>query len=142
MKRPTIWKVVAPLCLLGLLIGVGVAAKQKAKVEAPKSVKQGSNLVLNITTDIAANVSGNVNVQFSDSDGHMVSSGGYGLKGTTATVTYGMPLNAKTGTWRIVKISFEANGEDKDLTPEGDLTFKVSPHDPLVLPSRATVEIH
>jgi hypothetical protein len=142
-KRVKALKVIAPLCLLGLLIGFGVPAKQKAKVETPKKVKQGSSIAFSVTTNAPANVIGNLYIQLLDPDGQKANTSGNTLNGTTAGVGYTIPLNGKTGTWRVDKVVFRAGagGEDKDLTPEGDLTFEVSPHDPLVLPSRATVEI-
>jgi hypothetical protein len=55
-----------------------------------------------------------------------------------------IPLDTKVGKWKFVKVVFKANsgGLDKDLTPSGDLTFDVIPHDPLVVPSDAKVEIN
>jgi len=144
MKRIGIPKLIAPvLCLLGLLIAVGVSGQQEAKVEMAKKVEQGSNITFQITTDKTANVGGGVAVQIAPADGSQtLNSSNYALNDRTATIGFTMPFDAKLGKWKVVKVSFSGTGGiSKDLTPSGDLTFEVTPHGTLVLPSDAKVEI-
>jgi hypothetical protein len=142
MKRAATLKLITPLCLIGLLVGTRVWG-QGAKVEMPKKVEQGSDITFQITTDKPANVAGNVNVQVASADGSQTFvSGGYVLRDRTATVGYTVPIDAKIGNWKVVKVSFSGTGGiRKDLTPSGDLIFEVKPHGTLVLPSQANVEI-
>jgi hypothetical protein len=145
MKRAATLKLIAPLCLLGLLIGARVSGQQQAKVEHPKQVTQGSDIVFKITTDKPANIEGSVGVVVVSADGSQLSSSNNSNLGTgqTGQAVVRIPLDAKTGKWKVVKVLFFAagGGINKDLTPNGDLTFEVTAHEPLVLPSQANVEI-
>jgi hypothetical protein len=143
MKRAIAPMGISALCLLCLLIGIGVSAQQEVKVEAPKSVRQGDNVNFQITTDKPASVPGGVGLQVSDAGGHVFNSSNYALNGSVVRVTMTIPLDSKAGKWKVVKVTFTpgAGGETKDLTPDGDLIFEVLPHEPVVYPSRARVEI-
>jgi len=144
MKRAATLRLILPLFLVSLLIGIRVSGQQAAKVEAPKKVTQGSDIVFQITTDKPANVAGNVGVQVVSVDGNQtLNSNTYSLgTGRTASVSLTIPLDAKTGTWKVTKVTFYASsgGIFNDLTPSGELTFEVS-HEFVVLPSKAEVEI-
>lgn len=142
MKRATALKIIGPLFLVGLLIGVSVSGQQEAKVESAKKVVQGSKIIFQITTDKPANVVGGVDLlAVSVEGGEPLGSAGR-LDGRTATAELPVPLDAKPGKWKITKVTFRASGGVfKDLTPKGDLTFEVTPHDPIILPSQADVEI-
>jgi len=141
MKRAAL---IVPICLLSLLIGIRLSGQQEAKVEKPKNVKQGSTLPLEINTDKASNVSASyLNVQIGPVGGDAVTGGNCGnFQGTKAACGLAIPFDAKLGTWKIMKVTFNAGtGLSKDLTPTGDLTFEVTPHENLVLPSQAAIEI-
>jgi hypothetical protein len=113
--------------------------------EHPKQVVQGSDIVFQITTNEPASVFGHVEVVVDSVDGGPTRSTNSNDLGTsrTATATLTMPLDAKTGKWKVVKMTFHADsgGVNTDLTPSGDLTFEVTPHGTLTLPSQASVEI-
>ena len=142
MKRATALKMVGPLFLVGLLIGVSVSGQQQAKVESPKKVKQGSEIVFQIATDKPSSVPGGVAVQIVSGDGTPVNSSSSSIgMGQKVNVGYSVPFNAKLGKWKVSKVLFYVGGIVQDLTPKGDLTFEVTPHDPLILPSQADVEI-
>jgi|SRR6267378_4060078 len=143
MKRATALKIVGLLFLVVLLIGIRVSGQQQAKIEAPKKVKQGDVIVFQITTDKPASVAGGVGVQIvSLDDGTAMTSSYYSIgTGQKVNVGYTIPLNAKTGKWKISKVLFSVDGISQDLTPKGDLTFEVTSHDTLILPSQAVVEI-
>ncbi len=143
MKYAAAPKIVGPLLLIVLLIGVNVSGQQEAKVEAPKKVVQDSSINFHITLDKAANVEGEIDVETSSVDGGSpLTSGSHITMGRIVNITLAIPLNAKTGKWRISKITFIAGaGIRKDLTPKGDLIFEVTPHEPPILPSQASVEI-
>jgi hypothetical protein len=143
MKYAAMPKIVGPLLLIVLLIGVNVSGQQEAKVEAPKKVVQDSSINYHITLDKAANVEGEIDVEAASADGGTpLTSGSHITAGRTVNITLAIPLNAKTGKWRISKITFIAGaGIRKDLTPKGDLSFEVTPHEPPILPSQANVEI-
>lgn len=142
MKRAAKVTFITPLCLLGLLIGVGVWG-QGAKVEMPKKVEQGSDINFQITTDQAASVAGSVAVHVESVDGGgTFNSSSYALNDKTVVVVYTIPFDAKLGKWKVTKVIFSGpGGISKDLTTSGDLTFEVTPHGTLTLPSRASVEI-
>jgi hypothetical protein len=142
MKRAAL---IAPLCLLSLLVGIRLSAQQGAKVEAPKKVEQGDTIQFQITIDQAANIEGYVGLKVASVDGSQtLQSNNYVLRtGRTGVVNVQIPVDAKTGKWKVVKVFFHvSNGAiEKELTTSGDLTFEVTPHETLVLPSQATVEI-
>src|SRR5258708_5807182 len=145
MRHSTALKIVGPSFLLVLLVGIRVSGQQEAKVEAPKKVVQDSSINFQITLDKAANVEGEVDVEVVSVEGGqpLPASGVHiGMSRSSVTVTQAIPLNAKTGKWKISKITFIAGaGIRKDLTPKGDLIFDVTAHEPPILPSQANVEI-
>ena len=144
MKRKATWGSSAVLILVTLFIGMRAAAGPQANVEKPKSVEQGSSVVLQITTDTAPSVGGTVAVQVMPPEGGMPLSASAAMpSGKTVSISLTVPLNAATGTWRIMRVIFHpsAGGPDKDLTPDGSLTFRVMPHGSVVLPSRASIAI-
>ena len=139
MKHATSLKLTAPLIAVCLLVGITVSAQQGAKVE------QGSVISFQITTDKAGNVPGSVGIDLASVEGNTplhTSTYALGPDGKV-TVSLTIGLDTKTGRWKISKVYFHANsgGLDKELTPSGDLTFEVVPHQTLILPSKAEVEI-
>ena len=145
MKHATSLKLTAPLIAVCLLVGITVSAQQGAKVEHSKTVEQGSVISFQITTDKAGNVPGSVGIDLASVEGNSplhTSTYALGPDGKV-TVSLTIGLDTKTGRWKISKVYFHANsgGLDKELTPSGDLTFEVVPHQTLILPSKAEVEI-
>jgi hypothetical protein len=101
-------------------------------------------MVLQVTTDTPPTVAGTVVIQVMPPGGGLpISSTSPSFSSKTVNVNVTIPLDAMTGSWRIMRVTFHssAGGPDKDLTPEGNLTFRVTAHAPLVLPSKANIAI-
>ncbi len=144
MKRLRTLLVTGSLVLtVSFVIGVSVRGQQTATFAKAKTVKQGSDLPIQITLDRAASISGFLDLEAAPVSGGEPISRNCGVQEKTATCAMTLSLEAKTGAWKFTKVVFVANsgGVKRDLTPLGDLTFEVTPHEKLVLPSQATFEI-
>jgi hypothetical protein len=143
VKRTNMLGLSVVLVLIALFVGMRASARPQANVEKLTDVQQGSTMVLQITTDTPASVAGTVAVQVIPPAGLPISSTSSSFSGKTVNVNVTIPLDAMTGSWRIMRVTFHssAGGPDKDLTPGGNLIFRVTPHAPLVLPSQASIAI-
>lgn len=144
MKRTSMLGLSVVLVLIALFLAMKASAKPQAGVGKLTDVQQGSTMVLQITTDTPASVAGTVAVQvIPPGAGLPISSTSSSFSGRTVNINVTIPLDAMTGSWRIMRVTFHssAGGPDKDLTPAGNLTFRVTPHAPLVLPSQASIAI-
>jgi hypothetical protein len=128
-----------------LLIGLAVSAQQEASVEKARKVVAGSDITFTIVTDRPATVPGIVGLKASPiRGGAPPETGGFALVGKTATIKTTLSLKAKPGKWKIDEVWFApiaASNKRTVLNSGGDLTFEVAPHEPLVFPSKATVDI-
>jgi hypothetical protein len=144
VKRNNILGLSGVLILIALALGIRTSARPQAGVGKLTDVEQGSTLALQVTTDTPASVAGTVTVEvMPPGAGLPVSSTSGSFSGKSVNVNVTIPLDAMTGSWRVMRVTFHssAGGPDKDLTPDGSLTFRVTPHAPLVLPSHASIAI-
>ena len=138
-------KAACAVLLSAVIFAAAKLPSQEKPAAQPKTTKQGSELLIQITIDKPANVPGCIFVQAAAVDGGQpVNSSCYNLgSGRTAAAPLMIPFNAKIGKWKLLKVYFQnGNGiPDKELTAQGNLEFEVTAHDPLSLPSQANVDI-
>lgn len=144
MKKLVPTAVISALCVAALSFGIAVSAQQQAKVEMAARVKQGDSVTFRITTNQPASVPTDIAVRGVDGAGDPINFSEDILNDKLAVLSYRVPLNAPTGTWKILKVQASpvGGGAVTDLLTHGDLSFQVVPHDPVVLPSSAAVEIN
>ena len=128
------------LCLLA----IGCFGQQAASVQASKdTVRQGKSINFQIKLDRPVNVPAAVFVFARDAEGHELSYG-TGLSpesGTSVEVGGLVGLNTPAGKFKI-ELFVEPRGLERTrLSATGDLSFEVTKHGEIVLPSRAEVEI-
>jgi hypothetical protein len=133
--------------LLYVVSAIGASAQREGRVAGPKEVEQGSTITFRITINKPANIRGAVGIQVAPpDDGEPLPVIYSPLTDRTSTVTVSIPLDGETGKWKVSKVLFHPSASsnsisDKELTPTGDLLFHVMPHERLVLPTQANVEI-
>ena len=139
--------VIVTVVVVGLGIVLSVRGQESAKITAPKVVKQGASLPLQVTIDKSTNVPGAyLAIRITPvhgAPGAAVETNCNLKERTTDICGQQLPLDANIGEWKVARIVFKSNrgGLDKELTVSGDLTFDVIPHEPFTLPADAKVEI-
>ena len=103
----TNWKFTLTMIAVALLNVTTVSAAPQANVTKLKDVQQGSSITLQITTDAQATMPGTVSVQIMPPDGgQQLSASSSSFTGKTVSVPVTVPLNAATGSWRVMRVTF------------------------------------
>ena len=136
-----IWCVtVLALCLLA----VGCFGQQAASVQSSNdTVQQGKPINFKIKLDRPLNVPGAIFVAAKGAEGRELNFGqGLGPDGGTNVEVSGfVNLGAPAGKYKIELFVQPAGLERTRLSATGNLSFEVTKHGEIVLPSRAEVEI-
>jgi hypothetical protein len=135
------------VAVLGVILtcGIRIAAKQSATAQVSKeAIRQGSTLKIAVTLDRGPNTDGVVLAEVAPIDANSQPLGmGTNVRKdqTTTTLELLLPLDAKLGKWVVKKISYRPAGtlDVKELTTSGDLSFEVSAHEEIIVPSAARV---
>jgi hypothetical protein len=142
MKNIFLLLTLSAICVAG---ADQIVAKQNANAQMTKEpIRQGSTLQITVTLDRAPNTNGRVFADVGPADGSLpaLSTNVQIGKGQTEVSMYGiLALDAKLGKWVIRKLSYQPEGGEgsKELTLSGDLSFQVSPHEEVIVPSGAKV---
>jgi hypothetical protein len=138
----TLLSVFAVLFLAPCLVA---QTNQAAMAASPREVKQGEQVTIQVKVSPAPNVGGRLDV-FVAADGSTSPSvnGGNGIgPGQTSTGDIGItiPIDAKLGHWRVIKVVFQAgNSPQHELTISGSPVFDVVKRE-TVLPTSADVQV-
>ncbi len=125
---------------------VGRAGGQEAaslQIGTP-SIRQAEHVSFLVDLDEAPSVDGGTTIKFApngDLTKQIIVSTGISAGAKRAEPSTTIPLDAPIGTWKVTEISFQANGVVQHLTISGKRSFKVSKHEPLILPHSAVVRV-
>ena len=128
-----------------LTFGIQIAARQNASSQMSKEpIRQGSAIEITVTLDKASNTGGRVYAELTPDGEKSAAAGVQGAttKGQTSVSLRGtLTLEAKLGKWRITKMQYipAAAQQGTDLALSGDLSFRVDPHEEIIVPPSATV---
>jgi hypothetical protein len=133
------------LIVFTLLTADRVSSQENANVQiGTRPIRQGDVVKFIVDLDKAANVSGGIFIKVAPTDDltkPLEFNVGINAGVKKAEVYGGIPLEAPIGTWKGTGLSFHGDGLVQQLEVSGKLTFQVSRHEPLILPSSATVRI-
>jgi hypothetical protein len=136
----------AAICVVFCLLPAGrVSSQEKGNVQMEtRPIRQGDVVKFIVDLDKAANVNGGIFIKVAP-DGDLTNplefNVGINAGGKKAEINGAIPLQAPIGSWKVTGLSFHGYGLVQQLQISGNPTFHVSKHEPLVLPSSATVRI-
>ncbi|HZQ19977.1 MAG TPA: hypothetical protein VFA90_14770 [Terriglobales bacterium] len=110
----------------------------------PKQVKQGEQILIDVTINPAPNVAGRLYV-FASPVGEKAmnysGAGGISPGKTQAELGINIPIDGKLGEWKVEGVRFQPeNSPEKELTISGNINFEVVKRE-TILPSTADVQV-
>jgi hypothetical protein len=112
---------------------------------SPRKVKQGEQVSIQVKVSPAPNVLGRVDVYVAPEGSTALNvNGGNGVgpgQETVGEIGITIPIDAKLGDWRVIKIVFQPGSSGQhDLTILGNTTFEVIKRE-TVLPTSAEIQV-